>query len=398
MGTEIGVGVVGLGWMGQVHSRGYRRLFDHYPDCALAPRLVLAADAVEDRARESARLPRLRGLDHRLAGGRRAPRDRGRQHHLAQPPAPRDRRRRRPGGQAHLAREAVRAVPGRDLRHRAGGRGGRGEEHDRPHVPPRPGGRVRQGAHRGRGARGDHALQGLLSGRLRRRPERRPDLALQAGAAPASGCSATSCPTRWTWPRTSSDPSRASRRRRRRLYGSVRRCRRARGPATSWSKAGRWARGERGLRERPRALRERRPRYAGEQPDLRRAARQEQLRGQRHARRPLLGLPAAERAGAVPLGRDGRPGLPHGLRRAGHGRLRQLPDGRRHLDGLRRPQGDRGLQLPLVHSRRPATRAGHARDRLDHARRGGDGPLLRHRGSGRGSAAADGRGARGTGA
>jgi predicted dehydrogenase len=54
MATEIGVGMVGLGWMGQVHTRCYRRLHDHYPGCALTPRLVIAAEAVEDRARESA--------------------------------------------------------------------------------------------------------------------------------------------------------------------------------------------------------------------------------------------------------------------------------------------------------------------------------------------------------
>ncbi len=54
MAREIGVGMVGLGWMGRLHSRAYRRLFDHYPECALSPRLVVAADAVEDRARESA--------------------------------------------------------------------------------------------------------------------------------------------------------------------------------------------------------------------------------------------------------------------------------------------------------------------------------------------------------
>jgi predicted dehydrogenase len=56
MKEEISVAVIGLGWMGQVHSRGYRRLFDHYPDCPLRPRLVVAADAVEDRARETAEL------------------------------------------------------------------------------------------------------------------------------------------------------------------------------------------------------------------------------------------------------------------------------------------------------------------------------------------------------
>jgi predicted dehydrogenase len=56
MKKEIGLGVVGLGWMGQVHSRGYRRLFDHYPDCPLRPRLITAADTVEERARETAEL------------------------------------------------------------------------------------------------------------------------------------------------------------------------------------------------------------------------------------------------------------------------------------------------------------------------------------------------------
>src|ERR687897_2996982 len=56
MKNEIGIGMVGLGWMGQVHTRAYRRLFDHYTDCPLKPRLVIAADAVEDRARQSAEL------------------------------------------------------------------------------------------------------------------------------------------------------------------------------------------------------------------------------------------------------------------------------------------------------------------------------------------------------
>nr|WP_233451932.1 Gfo/Idh/MocA family oxidoreductase [Rubrobacter xylanophilus] len=48
--------VIGLGWMGQVHSRAYLRLFHHYPECPLKPRLVVAADAVEERARETAGL------------------------------------------------------------------------------------------------------------------------------------------------------------------------------------------------------------------------------------------------------------------------------------------------------------------------------------------------------
>src|ERR671916_907199 len=53
MKNEIGVGMIGLGWMGQAHTRAYRRLFDHYPNCELKPSLVIAADAVEERARES---------------------------------------------------------------------------------------------------------------------------------------------------------------------------------------------------------------------------------------------------------------------------------------------------------------------------------------------------------
>jgi predicted dehydrogenase len=51
---EIGIGTVSLGWMGQLHTRAYRRLLDHYPDCGLHPRLVIAADAVEERARAAA--------------------------------------------------------------------------------------------------------------------------------------------------------------------------------------------------------------------------------------------------------------------------------------------------------------------------------------------------------
>ena len=53
MTREIGIGTVSLGWMGQLHTRAYRRLFDHYPDCELKPRLVISADPA-DGARETA--------------------------------------------------------------------------------------------------------------------------------------------------------------------------------------------------------------------------------------------------------------------------------------------------------------------------------------------------------
>jgi predicted dehydrogenase len=42
------VGIVGFGWMGQVHARAYARLQHHYPDAPLAPVLVAVADNAAD--------------------------------------------------------------------------------------------------------------------------------------------------------------------------------------------------------------------------------------------------------------------------------------------------------------------------------------------------------------
>jgi predicted dehydrogenase len=42
------VGIVGFGWMGQVHARAYVRLRQHYPDTPLAPTLVAVADNAAD--------------------------------------------------------------------------------------------------------------------------------------------------------------------------------------------------------------------------------------------------------------------------------------------------------------------------------------------------------------
>ncbi len=44
---SLGVGVVGFGWMGQVHARAYARLRQHYPQTPLHPRLVAVADTDE---------------------------------------------------------------------------------------------------------------------------------------------------------------------------------------------------------------------------------------------------------------------------------------------------------------------------------------------------------------
>ncbi len=51
---EIGVGLLGVGWMGEVHSTSYRRVPIHFPDSDGRARLVIAGDEVEDRARGAA--------------------------------------------------------------------------------------------------------------------------------------------------------------------------------------------------------------------------------------------------------------------------------------------------------------------------------------------------------
>lgn len=53
MARTVGIGLVGVGWMGRVHSAAYGRARYHYPDCAGVARLVIAADESEHRAREA---------------------------------------------------------------------------------------------------------------------------------------------------------------------------------------------------------------------------------------------------------------------------------------------------------------------------------------------------------
>lgn len=43
----IGVGVIALGWMGRLHSRGFAQLGERYPELGVKARLVAAADPVE---------------------------------------------------------------------------------------------------------------------------------------------------------------------------------------------------------------------------------------------------------------------------------------------------------------------------------------------------------------
>src|SRR5881397_1110840 len=50
---EIGIGLLGVGWMGRLHSASYLRVPYHYRECEGVARLVVAADEVEARARQA---------------------------------------------------------------------------------------------------------------------------------------------------------------------------------------------------------------------------------------------------------------------------------------------------------------------------------------------------------
>ena len=50
MTRTIGIGVIGMGWMGEVHSRSYRAIPDRFHESGIVPRLVVCADPVEARA------------------------------------------------------------------------------------------------------------------------------------------------------------------------------------------------------------------------------------------------------------------------------------------------------------------------------------------------------------
>jgi predicted dehydrogenase len=53
MARTINTGVIGMGWMGQVHSRSYNQIRDRFFDSGIQPRLVICADDVEVRAKEA---------------------------------------------------------------------------------------------------------------------------------------------------------------------------------------------------------------------------------------------------------------------------------------------------------------------------------------------------------
>lgn len=68
MTKDLRVGIVGFGWMGQVHARALSRLLQHYPDAPLRPRLVAVADnAPDDRTKRAAAAY---GFEHQLTDWR----------------------------------------------------------------------------------------------------------------------------------------------------------------------------------------------------------------------------------------------------------------------------------------------------------------------------------------
>jgi predicted dehydrogenase len=55
MTQSINVGIVGFGWMGQVHAKALSRVRQHYPDLDAVPRLVAVADPADDGRLDYAR-------------------------------------------------------------------------------------------------------------------------------------------------------------------------------------------------------------------------------------------------------------------------------------------------------------------------------------------------------
>jgi predicted dehydrogenase len=53
MSRPIGVGLVGLGWMGTLHTKAYQAVNAVYPDLGVRPELVHVADTSEDRAQRA---------------------------------------------------------------------------------------------------------------------------------------------------------------------------------------------------------------------------------------------------------------------------------------------------------------------------------------------------------
>ena len=52
----IGIGVIGMGWMGQVHSRSYGLVPQRFPDASIEPRFIICSDNVPERAEKAQKM------------------------------------------------------------------------------------------------------------------------------------------------------------------------------------------------------------------------------------------------------------------------------------------------------------------------------------------------------
>ncbi len=52
---RLGIGVIGMGWMGEVHSRAYRLVPDRFPNAPARPELVACSDSLPQRAQAAAK-------------------------------------------------------------------------------------------------------------------------------------------------------------------------------------------------------------------------------------------------------------------------------------------------------------------------------------------------------
>lgn len=51
--TVVGIGIIGMGWMGMTHARAYRQIADRFHAGSLYPKLIACADDVVERATEA---------------------------------------------------------------------------------------------------------------------------------------------------------------------------------------------------------------------------------------------------------------------------------------------------------------------------------------------------------
>ena len=56
MSKTVGIGVIGMGWMGTLHGQSYSHIPTYFDDSEIEPRLIICADDVEARARKAQKL------------------------------------------------------------------------------------------------------------------------------------------------------------------------------------------------------------------------------------------------------------------------------------------------------------------------------------------------------